>query len=168
MPWVAISHMVTPNAHCKTKQGWHQTHFKMEYKLNFYLCLCHCFSSMSTHHITLYGKNSVSQTLDCNPFYRHFGNPALPVIISTVDLFRQAKVCNTDCHIITEPVKINTELEWARQTTLHFKVSANYLYKTYMQLRAARSRCRKWRPLRYSIPKAMSIMNFRSVWVGRN
>lgn len=37
-----------------------------------------------------------------------------------------------------------------------------------MQLRAARSRCRKWRPLRYSIPKAMSIMNFKSIWVGKN
>lgn len=37
-----------------------------------------------------------------------------------------------------------------------------------MQFRAARSRCRKLRPLRYSIPKAMSTMNFRSVWVGKN
>lgn len=43
-----------------------------------------------------------------------------------------------------------------------------FVFSTYMQLRAARSRCRKLRPLRYSIPKAMSTMNFRSVWVGKN
>lgn len=78
--------------------------------LNFDLLLYHCFSYIGTYHITLYSKNSVSQTLHCNPFYWHFGNPALPVIISTVDLFRQSKVCNADCHIITKPVKINTFL----------------------------------------------------------
>lgn len=78
--------------------------------LNFDLLLCHSFRYISTHHITLYSKNSVSQTLHCDPFYWHFGNPALSVIISTVDLFRQSKVCNADCHIITEPVKINTFL----------------------------------------------------------
>lgn len=124
-----------------------------------------CFSCIGTHHVTLYSKNSVSQTLHCDPFHWHFGNPALPVIIPTVDLFRQSKVCNAHRHIITEPVpeklcQTNPSSFWGKN-----HVNA---FKPHMQLRAARSRCRKWRPLRYSMPNAMSIMNFRSVCVGKN
>lgn len=37
----------------------------------------------------------------------------------------------------------------------------------YMQLRAARSLWMKFLPLRYSIPRAMSVMNFTSIWDGR-
>lgn len=40
------------------------------------------------YHITFYSKNSVCQTLYCNPLYRHFGYSALSVIVSTVDLLR--------------------------------------------------------------------------------
>lgn len=47
-------------------------------------------------------------------------------------------------------------------------VAQIFAIATHMQLRAARSRCRKLRPLRYSMPSAMSTMNLRSVWVGRN
>lgn len=153
MPCVAISHMVTPNAHCVT-QDWRQLHSNKKDQ---------CF--IGTHHVALYSKDPVSQTLHCDPFHRHFGNPALPVIISTVDLFRQSKVCNADRHIIAEPVpeklgQTNHSSFWGKNQI--------YAFEPHMQLRAARSRCRKWRPLRYSMPNAMSIMNFRSVWVGKN
>lgn len=57
------------------------------------------------YHITLYSKDSVCQTLYCYPFHRHFGYSALPVVITTVDLLRQTKVCHTHCHIITQPVR---------------------------------------------------------------
>lgn len=40
------------------------------------------------HHVTLYSKNSVSQTLYCDPFDRHLSDSALPVIISAVDFLR--------------------------------------------------------------------------------
>ncbi len=124
----------------------------------------------STDHITLYCKNSVCQTLHCNPFYRHFSYPALPVVIATVDLLRQPKVCDTHCHVITQPVRQNQKQE--KQIRLYClifkKATKTTIFVTYMQLRAARSRCRKLRPLRYSIPKAMSTMNFKSVWVGKN
>lgn len=39
---------------------------------------------------------------------------------------------------------------------------------THMQLRAARSLWMKFLLLRYSMPRAMSVMNFTSIWDGRN
>lgn len=124
MPCVAISHMVTPNAHCMTQQDFIRcipTLKKSDLKFYQY----HCLSCSDTHHITLYSKDSVCETLHRDPLYWHFGNPALPVIISTVDLFRQSKVRNADCHIITEPV---TKQRSVREIALNFKVRTKYTH----------------------------------------
>lgn len=59
-------------------------------------CVC-------VYHIALSGVDIVSQTLQGDPLDGQLGDGALTVIISTVDLFGEAKVCHTHRHVLIQP-----------------------------------------------------------------
>lgn len=74
-----------------------------------------------TYHITLHSENSVCQTLYCNPFDGHFGDPALPVIISAVDLLGQPEVCHAHCHVVTQPVRQEKQTDQTNSSKRDYK-----------------------------------------------
>lgn len=148
-----------------------------------------------TYHVTLGGVDTVSQGLEGDPLDWHLGDAALSIVIPAVDLLGEPKVCHAHRHVISQPggkqgsgqppshilshtpqaelcVSKPRELllkgvELCRKST-RFTLWDGAEENTHMQFRAAKSLWRKFRLLRYSMPRAMSTMNFTRVCRGTN
>lgn len=59
--------------------------------------------SKLTHHVTFGGVDTISQAFDRDPFDGHLWDPALPVVVSVVDLLGEAEVSNTHVHVLVQP-----------------------------------------------------------------
>lgn len=64
-------------------------------------------------------------------------------------------------------MKISVVGSSVRSTWDVSELVCSFPISTHMQFRAARSLWMKFFPLRYSIPLAISVMNFTSIWEGR-
>lgn len=53
-----------------------------------------------SYHVTLSGVDSVCQTLNGDPLDRHLRDAPLSVVVSIIDLLRQAKVSHTHIHVL--------------------------------------------------------------------
>ncbi len=57
-------------------------------------------NSRTSYHVALSGVHSVRQTLDGDPLDRHLRDAPLSVVVSIIDLLRQAKVRHTHIHVL--------------------------------------------------------------------
>lgn len=58
---------------------------------------------MFVYHVTLCCVDVVSQTLQSDPLDRQLGHGALSVVIATVDLLGESKVCDAHHHVLMQP-----------------------------------------------------------------
>lgn len=67
-----------------------------------------------THHVTLGGVDAIGQAFDSDPFDGHLGDPALPVVVSVVDLLGEAEVGHAHVHVLVQPEEEKPECFWRR------------------------------------------------------
>lgn len=168
LPLDTISHMVTPKDHCRQlKTVKESTNFS---KGN-HPQKCILTVIFRTDHITLAGVHGFRKALYGHPLDWHSDSNLLSVIVSAADLLGQAEVSHTYMQIISQPACVGDE--WERNMIQIALVCCNMKCsemspRAYMQLRAAKSRCKKPLELRYSMPVAMSIIKRSRLWSGTN
>lgn len=65
---------------------------------------CSPMHQSKPHHIAVCCVQVICQAFQSKPLHWQLGGTALAVVVSTVDLLRQSKVCNTHVHVLIQPV----------------------------------------------------------------
>lgn len=121
-----------------------------------------------TDHITLAGVDRFRKALYSHPLDWHSNSNLLSVIVTAVDLLGQAEVSYPNTQIISQPSYVDDEQDKKKIIQIplvYCEIQCSEMPSwSYMQLRAAKSLCKKPLELRYSMPEAMSIMKRSRVW----